>query len=140
MERIENHDGTWTIIFDSPGEAIDDCDLGRYADSEYFTRVRDEVRYFIRFVNDGLSSSKLTETVGPPYLRGNCMIYVVRSKDDYKERTIGVTLRQSGTAFVAYKTIRAVYRKLVNSEPDDPKGSVRYIYKYGEESQHGISF
>lgn len=137
MRRIDNGDGSWTVVFDTPSEALDDCETGKYGDSEYYTKIRDEIHYYIQFIEDGLRSTQIIECIEVPVLKGHVVQYAIYDKNG-QERTIGYSLRANGTAFVTYKTIKPVYRKLVPSEKGDPEGSVRYDYIYGDIRREAI--
>lgn len=142
MKRIDNADGTYTIIFDGPAEAIDDCDLRTYGDSSEFTRIREDVKYTIRlFQDDNGKLRDLTPVVTnrKPLIRQGLLLYSVKDRNGC-EITVGFALRKSGVAFTIYKSLTPIYRKLVNSEPEDPEGSVRYIYKDGETIETSVNF
>lgn len=141
-KRIDNADGTYTIIFDGPAEAIDDCDLRTYGDSSDFTRIREDVKYTIRlFQEDNGKLRDLTPVVTnrKPIIRDGLLLYSVKDKNG-RETTVGFALRKSGVAFTIYKSITPIYRKAVKSEPDDPKGSLRYVYKDGETIETYVNF
>ena len=142
MKRIDNADGTYTIIFDGPAEAIDDCDLRSYGDSCEFTRIREDVFYTIRLFQD--DNGKVRDllpvvTTKKPLIRQGLLLYSVKDKNG-REITVGFALRKSGVAFTIYKSMTPIYRKLVNSEPDDPEGSIRYVYKHGETIETSVNF
>lgn len=142
MKRIDNTDGTYTIIFDGPAEAIDDCDLRTYGDSSEFTRIREDVFYTIRLFQE--DNGKVRDllpvvTTKKPLISQGLLLYSVKDKNG-REMTVGFALRKSGVAFTIYKSMTPIYRKAVKSEPDDPEGSVRYVYKNGETIETSVNF
>lgn len=139
MKRIDNEDGTWYIIFDTAGEALDDCEIGKYGDSEIFTRVRNEVKYVITFITKEGNHTRALKpviTYKKPRLRENIMFYTVEDKNG-EEVTVGYSLRNEGVAFTSYKLTTPILRRIVASERHDPSGSVRYLYKKGDSVQEG---
>lgn len=132
MKKFPNGDGTVTIIFDSASEALDDCELGRYGDSDYFTEIRTDSTYYIQFIHKGKNDERkfgdVIRLAKKPHIKGNSIVYHV-----YNDKGVAKTLifgLSDGVCATCWKESQKVWRKLVSSEKDDPEGSARFIYKY----------
>ena len=143
MKRVvsRNDDGTWDVIFDSPSEALLDCDikLGNYGDeTKEFTRIKTKRRYEIyllvkeqRGEKHSTHSVRLVSVI-EPYIVGRFIFY--RLQEDVSHSVTGFPLRDV-TSITASAYIVPIERKLVkeiNHKLFIDEDDIHYIYREGE--------